>query len=233
MLVLCPFHKEDTPSCKIYENGYHCFGCGKSGKLEEIGKHGKPAAPRVVEDLQKASEYIESLPRVEIRGLTLPSDGIYFYIPFPGSSYYKKRAIKDTEERRKYIGPSGHEVSLFIAQEGEHALVVVEGELNALSLVQAGIPFTIVSPGGAGCLAHKRHMPYYSQFKSIIIVADADKAGNKGATLLAIALLSKPAISVKTILLKTDFNDILVTSGKEKVQETFLKGLEMHEWMRS
>ena len=27
----CPFHAEKTPSFTIYENGYHCFGCGAHG----------------------------------------------------------------------------------------------------------------------------------------------------------------------------------------------------------
>jgi DNA primase/energy-coupling factor transporter ATP-binding protein EcfA2 len=31
--ILCPFHPDDKPSCKIYPktNTYHCFGCGKTG----------------------------------------------------------------------------------------------------------------------------------------------------------------------------------------------------------
>lgn len=33
--ALCPFHREKTPSVKIYDGqgGYHCFGCGKSGDV--------------------------------------------------------------------------------------------------------------------------------------------------------------------------------------------------------
>ena len=27
----CPFHNEKTPSFYVYENGFHCFGCGASG----------------------------------------------------------------------------------------------------------------------------------------------------------------------------------------------------------
>ena len=31
--ILCPFHPDDKPSCKIYPetNTYHCFACGKTG----------------------------------------------------------------------------------------------------------------------------------------------------------------------------------------------------------
>jgi len=29
--ILCPFHSEKTPSLKVYESGFNCFGCGVSG----------------------------------------------------------------------------------------------------------------------------------------------------------------------------------------------------------
>lgn len=29
----CPFHEEKTPSMKIYEKGFYCFGCNESGDL--------------------------------------------------------------------------------------------------------------------------------------------------------------------------------------------------------
>jgi DNA primase len=46
--ILCPFHQDDKPSCKIYPetNTYHCFACGKTGDViqfiqdkEGITKH--------------------------------------------------------------------------------------------------------------------------------------------------------------------------------------------------
>ena len=30
----CPWHPDNTPSLAIYKDGYYCFGCKKSGKLE-------------------------------------------------------------------------------------------------------------------------------------------------------------------------------------------------------
>lgn len=31
--ICCPFHNEKTPSMKIYEKDYHCFGCGEHGDI--------------------------------------------------------------------------------------------------------------------------------------------------------------------------------------------------------
>ena len=31
--ALCPFHREDTPSLKLYPQGFYCFGCGKGGDV--------------------------------------------------------------------------------------------------------------------------------------------------------------------------------------------------------
>jgi DNA primase len=29
--VYCPFHDEHTPSCHVFDGGFHCFGCGEHG----------------------------------------------------------------------------------------------------------------------------------------------------------------------------------------------------------
>ena len=31
--ICCPFHNEKTPSMKVYEKSYHCFGCGANGDV--------------------------------------------------------------------------------------------------------------------------------------------------------------------------------------------------------
>ncbi len=32
-MALCPFHRERTPSCKLYEDHYYCFGCKAHGDV--------------------------------------------------------------------------------------------------------------------------------------------------------------------------------------------------------
>lgn len=36
--ICCPFHAEDTPSCKIYESSFYCFGCGVGGDTIDFVK---------------------------------------------------------------------------------------------------------------------------------------------------------------------------------------------------
>lgn len=32
-MCLCPFHNKKTPSMKLYEKNFHCFGCYKHGDV--------------------------------------------------------------------------------------------------------------------------------------------------------------------------------------------------------
>ena len=34
--ICCPFHEEKTPSCKVDDNGFYCFGCGAHGDIIEF-----------------------------------------------------------------------------------------------------------------------------------------------------------------------------------------------------
>lgn len=36
--ILCPFHADDSPSCKIYpgNRGFHCFSCGANGDVTDF-----------------------------------------------------------------------------------------------------------------------------------------------------------------------------------------------------
>lgn len=35
----CPFHSDHTPSMKIYDKNYHCFGCGAHGDVIDLTAH--------------------------------------------------------------------------------------------------------------------------------------------------------------------------------------------------
>lgn len=54
-MICCPFHKDDSPSMKLYDDHYYCFGCGEHGdvidfvsKLFSVSP--KEAAERLAQD---------------------------------------------------------------------------------------------------------------------------------------------------------------------------------------
>jgi DNA primase len=121
--------------------------------------------------------------------------------------------------------PAGHVKPLFWASRrgrSEH-LVVVEGEINALSLAEA-VDFHIVSPGGASEFTSKKYVDEYKKFKEFTILADHDEAGFNAVVSLK-TLLLKFSARVRVSLMDRDCNDLLVTEGKQSVKNEFYKVL--------
>jgi DNA polymerase len=56
--VCCPFHADDTPSCHIYDDHFHCFGCGAHGGaidwLRDVEEMDHDAAIQLLANLQGA-----------------------------------------------------------------------------------------------------------------------------------------------------------------------------------
>lgn len=217
--ILCPVHKEDTPSCVLYDNGWHCFGCGAHGTLDQLGVAAPP--PKLTEDLPKRIKEIEAMPRVLIRGLSLPSDGVGYYIKWPDNKYYKKRL--KAGGANKYLCPAGHVKPLLIASPASVSspLFIVEGELNALSLALIA-PGAVVSPGGASEFCSQKYLQEYKKYSTIFIIADNDRAGYEAVVKLK-GMLLRHTPKVHAHLMEQDFNDILVERGLAGVIDEYEK----------
>lgn len=55
--INCPFHQDKTPSCKIYQQRFRCFGCGAAGDQVDfvarlLGLSSLDAAKRLNEDFR-------------------------------------------------------------------------------------------------------------------------------------------------------------------------------------
>ena len=35
-LMKCPFHRDGTPSLRVFAKGYRCFGCGRHGGVADL-----------------------------------------------------------------------------------------------------------------------------------------------------------------------------------------------------
>lgn len=228
--ILCPRHQEKTPSCIVYSNGYKCYSCGAWGPLSDLT--GVPLPPiepeQEPEDLEATFAYIDSLPKQEIRGLMLPVDGKGYYIVWPGRKYYKYRFFEPG--KAKYIGARGHQKPMFLGGYGiGDTCVVIEGEINALSLAQAFPGLTILSPGGSGDFSQKRTIQYYRMYyrfyDKIVILVDQDAAGARAAMDL-MGYLKARGHQVHWKLMKPDANDLLCGGGSAKLQEEIRSVLE-------
>lgn len=220
MKVRCPKHDDSFPSCEVYEEGAYCFaGCGMI-PLSQLGLEGLKYEVRPIEDVETTIRQLELLPRASFRGFTFPFDLRGFYILWPNAPFYKQRLF-EPKGSSKYRGPGGHKPPLFWARsEGGGSLLVVEGELEALSAAEAIPEWDVVSPGSAsqftGQALVKACLPYHT----VVVVSDNDAPGAKAARELASELLYKvPKLMVFYKDKDKDFNKILVEYGKEGLRE--------------
>lgn len=85
--IRCPFHNEKTPSMRIYDKDYHCFGCGEHGD-----------GITFVQKLFNLS-FQESLKKIDIDfGLNLYGDKTFEELR---KSHYQTKQLQAKREREK------------------------------------------------------------------------------------------------------------------------------------
>lgn len=192
-----------------------------------------------IEDLNEKIVYINALPTQQIRGIDFPFDTAGYYIVWPSSEYYKLRRWTSIDNSSKYYCPVGHQKPVYIisALKSTRNLLIVEGEINAISIGLLLPTFDIISPGGVGnftdnqMISQLNKLEYYD---TIIICVDNDAAGLQGALKLR-HLLVKEDFSCEVIinLMEKDFNQLLTEYGnnfKEAVKKEF-EDLGMSKWV--
>lgn len=228
--VYCPRHKEDTPSCVIYDKNAYCYGgCGVI-PLEEVGEFppSSPPKPKYQEDLITKRNYINGLPKKEIRGFNLHYDLEGYYICWPNDLYYKQRLF-ESKETAKYKNPAGHSQPLFIVRRAySRVLYLVEGEINAMSVSRALPEYDVASPGSASdFLAEKftRDLPLYCTYSTIVILVDRDAPG-AAAAIRAKSLLLTKVPKVHIGFMEKDANEWLCEDGKEALRQEIKKQMQ-------
>jgi DNA primase len=85
--LCCPFHNEKTPSMRIYDKDFHCFGCGEHGDIVSF-----------VQKLFNLS-FTETLRKIDADfGLNIYGDHTFEELR---RSHYKQMAIKAEREKKK------------------------------------------------------------------------------------------------------------------------------------
>lgn len=223
--VICPFHQEDTPSLVKYSNGrYYCYGCNERGYWDETLKG--TTKPVEKENVKKSIEEIKQLPMCELRGFSFHTDSYGYYILWNSDEYYKKRLFDVEGQKSRYLSPKGISKPIFGEFGNSNALVIVEGEINAMSVKHALIGYNIdvCSPGSAGDFTSK-YLSYYIQYDTFVVIVDSDAPGAKGAIELKSELINIGKKDINIQLWDTDANALLVAHGAEKIRQKILAGL--------
>jgi DNA primase len=85
--ICCPFHNEKTPSMKMYDTSYNCFGCGANGDIISF-----------VQQLFGLS-FPETLKKIDIDfGLNLYGEHSFEDLR---KSHYRQRQIQAERERKE------------------------------------------------------------------------------------------------------------------------------------
>ncbi len=218
--ILCPFHEERTPSFVLYEDHGFCYSCGKSASrhnLSSVYQGSWEPSPEVQEDLGESISRIRSLPKRDVRGLRLHSDDFSYYIVWPDGSYYKRRFYDP--KGPKYIGATGHRKPPYVASAKGDTLILVEGELNAMSIAEAFPDLSVVSPGGCGDFRHvSKWLTSCQLYSTILVIADRDAPGAE-ACIEAMSQLQGKVPRIIAHLMPKDANEVLVNEGPEKLRE--------------
>lgn len=240
--ILCPQHKEDTPSCVLYPDGvYHCFGCGAHGLSKDLKglEDGTVTAKVEQADLEAELKRIHSLPVQSVRGISLHTDSSYYYVVWPNRGYYKKRAIAERQGFPKYQCPAGHPKPIWYTQPilGSKVLIVVEGEINALSIQAACPQYSIWCPGGTGDF-YSRSAPArlqdisFRNYVQCLVLTDRDSAG-------AIACIKFKALAaglgpqIDCFLMPKDANEILQETGTTGLRKEIERYLGLSQRMQT
>lgn len=221
--ILCPYHNDTVPSMQIYGEFSHCYVCRAhvlTSELDLPESYVTKQIKREPTNVARMIENINKLPNKTIRGIKLPHDEYGYYVVWPSGTYYKRRNYTG---KARYTAPAGVTPPLFVYPGAAKHLIVVEGEINAISLhnVVYG-DFKICSPGPASDFM--RHIKYFTQFNRITIFCDHDAPGVVFGIQLKNHLLSLgKRVNLNSMV--TDFNQLLIDGGEEAVKQRFTEGI--------
>jgi DNA primase len=231
MKINCPYHDDKTASMEVYETHSHCFGCGAHVPVEKLGIKAKMPSQwqRKItsEDVDKSIEQISKYPRKLIRGLELPYNSTGYFIVYPGNKYYVKRLWEGTNAN-KYKCPPGQKtpLMLFNATAPKDLLVVIEGQMNALTANAVAPGLAVCSPGSANSLNRPDFVKYYLHYTTIVVIVDRDPPGVVEGIKLRDELL-KHRKRVVLYPMQQDLNALYTTDGKEEAKRALKEALDM------
>ena len=189
----CPFHKEKTPSFHVYDDHYHCFGCGAHGSVIDFvmeseglefreavqrlaGEAGLPMPEETPEDRERRArnrtlaEVVEMAAAFFEKCLRMPEGR-------PALDYLRGRGLTDETIRRFRLGfsPDGRgKLKSMLAAEGVEEGLMVEAGL-VIRAEEDGGRASLTGTPGAGATAAPSGARVYDRFRGRVMFPITDR----------------------------------------------------------
>src|SRR5438445_765014 len=237
--ALCPFHQEKTPSFTVSPSRqtFHCFGCGAGGSVFRfVMDYEHIDFPSAVRKLAARA----GVTVVEKRGAS-DEDRQY---------ETRKNLLKDEEGAAKYLNSPETPLFrkgnvLFGLHKSKRALIeancaiVCEGQLDLISLFEAGITNVVAPQGTAFTDNQARILKRYVD--EVVLCFDADAAGMKAAERSLEALLQKDrawfnafayelTVRIAEIPAGEDPDSLIQREGKEAFEKRIAEAPEFFDY---
>jgi DNA primase len=104
----CPFHGEKTPSFHVYDDHYHCFGCGAHGDAITFVMQSQGASfPEAVEQLAAEAGLTVPRPTPEAAEAEKRRRGLTDILDAVVASFQRRLALPEGKEARDYLTGRG------------------------------------------------------------------------------------------------------------------------------
>jgi twinkle protein len=254
----CSPHRQKNPkarclSVNVEKGVWHCNHCDWAGTLKEGVKdrsnpyanspktYRKPTYSGVTPDGGKMLEWFasRSIPTDVVRRNRISVGQVYMpqveaevsAIRFPFFRNGEVVNIKSRDKDKNFRMETGAERVLYGMDDcnGHETLIIVEGEIDKLSVEVAGFVNCVSVPDGAPSPKSKDYTSKFSflenceeflaGFKRVILAVDSDAPGQKLEEELARRIGAERCARVEWPIGCKDANEVLITQGKEVLQE--------------
>lgn len=186
MMALCPWHCDKNPSLSISldKGEYHCFGCGKKGKVydETMRKSKrKPLKKEHREFLEKRGHHYSDS---TIDKYYIHSSSNYIRYNYQGYSRY----INTKSKNPKWMSNKGSTARL-IGDLDANPIYLMEGEHDMFLADKLSLKGCLTYTAGCQSVPKKIELEKFKD-KDVVIIYDVDRAGNSGSLKLCEALVN-------------------------------------------
>lgn len=197
-VALCLWHDEKTPSLTVYDDGFFCFGCSKSGDVFDLLERTRGEA--FVQARERLAEELGITTHPSKTPAEKPTVTTYTYQSADGTPLFfidrtdsvdangkRKKSIKqrlpDGTWRKSPVQVPYLLPSLKTEIAHGNAVCVVEGEKCSQILNDIGI-FATTHAGGTGASASVWTAEFAEHFRDarVVVIPDHDEPGRKHAT---------------------------------------------------